>query len=172
MAPHLSGQHLDSVSRLSGGSDGGVTGLLTQEAQPGGTAVTYKFTAQRRALTPITAERKATFKLNGLYGAIIVLPSSTPINCTANGSTPPGEAICWANELRKLTGGNLISGWRRPLITTQNVLRPDTVSVAEMDANIHRAALAQVTAKGSCAAGLWDAISSPTEPYQPSYFRD
>jgi len=40
-----------------------------------------------------------------------------------------------------------------------------------MDANIHRVALAQVTAKGSCAAGaVGCSLEVPTEPYQPSYF--
>jgi hypothetical protein len=35
-SPHRSRQYLDSLSRLSGDTTGGVVGLLTQEAAPGG----------------------------------------------------------------------------------------------------------------------------------------
>jgi hypothetical protein len=42
---------------------------------------------------------------------------------------------------------------------------------AEMDPNIHRQALAQVTAKAGCAAGAAGcSLEVPTEPYHPAYF--
>ncbi len=42
---------------------------------------------------------------------------------------------------------------------------------AEMDPNIHKTALAQVTALGSCTAGAAGcSLEVPTEPYHPAYF--
>jgi len=42
---------------------------------------------------------------------------------------------------------------------------------AEMDSNIHRQALAQITAKQACTAGAAGcSLEVPTEPYHPAYF--
>src|SRR6266481_6269248 len=61
---------------------GGVAGLLTQEAQPGGTAVTYKFTASTPGTHAYYSGTQSDLQIEmGLYGAIVVLPSATPINC-------------------------------------------------------------------------------------------
>jgi len=154
---------------------GGVTGLLTQEAQPGGTAVTYKFTASTPGTHAYYSGTQSDLQIEmGLYGAIIVLPSSTPINCTANGSTPPGgKPFAGANGVAEAHWGEsdfrLASAAYNHARTCYD--REYLFQWAEMDANIHRAALAQVTAKGSCAAGaVGCSLEVPTEPYQPSYF--
>ena len=56
---HSGRQHLDPVPGIHRHTSGGVAGLLTQEAAPGG-MVTYTFTARHRERTPITAEPRAT----------------------------------------------------------------------------------------------------------------
>src|SRR6202521_1701543 len=68
---------------------GGVSGLLTQEAAPG-SSVTYKFTAGSPGTRAYYSGTQGDLQVEmGLYGAIIVLPSTTQAACTAgprNGS--------------------------------------------------------------------------------------
>ena len=60
----------------------GVTGLLTQEAAPGGT-VSYTFTASAPGTHAYYSGTQGDLQIEmGLYGAIIVLPASVPANCT------------------------------------------------------------------------------------------
>src|SRR5262249_16760707 len=67
---------------------GGVTGLLTNEAAPGGT-VTYTFTASSPGTHAYYSGTQGDLQIEmGLYGAIIVLPASTPSGCTAVGAVP------------------------------------------------------------------------------------
>src|ERR1700674_1798755 len=67
---------------------GGVTGLLTQEAAPGGT-VTYTFTAGSPGTRAYYSGTQGDLQVEmGLYGAIIVLPNNVPTNCTSVGSVP------------------------------------------------------------------------------------
>ena len=62
---------------------GGVAGLLTQEAAPGGT-VTYTFTASSPGTRAYYSGTQGDLQVEmGLYGAIIVLPSAVPASCTA-----------------------------------------------------------------------------------------
>src|SRR5215469_16374485 len=57
---------------------GGVTGLMTQEAAPGG-SVTYTFTAGSPGTRSYYSGTQGDLQIEmGLYGAIIVLPSSVP----------------------------------------------------------------------------------------------
>src|SRR5947208_5365530 len=61
---------------------GGVTGLLTQEAAPGGT-VSYTFTASSPGTRAYYSGTQGDLQVEmGLYGAIIVLPASVPSGCT------------------------------------------------------------------------------------------
>src|SRR5580704_13860805 len=61
-------------------------GLLTCEAVPGGT-VTYTFTASAPGTHPYYSGTQGDLQIEmGLYGAVVVLPSSPPANC-ANGTT-------------------------------------------------------------------------------------
>src|SRR6059058_5132381 len=65
---------------------GGVTGLLTQEAAPGGT-VSYTFTASSPGTRAYYSGTQGDLQVEmGLYGAIIVLPATPPAVCTAVGS--------------------------------------------------------------------------------------
>src|SRR6201981_2229858 len=57
---------------------GGVTGLLTQEAAPGGT-VTYKFTASAPGTHAYYSGTQGALQIEmGLYGGTIALPSTIP----------------------------------------------------------------------------------------------
>ena len=61
---------------------GGVTGLMTNEAAPGGT-VTYTFTASTPGTHSYYSGTQGDLQIEmGLYGALIVLPASVPTTCT------------------------------------------------------------------------------------------
>src|SRR2546427_2735491 len=61
----------------------GVAGLLTREAAPGGT-VTYTFTASTPGTRAYYSGTQGDLQVEmGLYGAIIVLPSTVPANCSS-----------------------------------------------------------------------------------------
>src|SRR5437660_9164993 len=63
-------------------TSGGVVGLLTQEAAPGGT-VTYTFTAGTPGTRAYYSGTQGDLQVEmGLYGAIIVLPNAAPSNGT------------------------------------------------------------------------------------------
>src|SRR6516162_5585359 len=65
---------------------GGVPGLLTNEATPG-TSVTYTFVATSPGTRAYYSGTQADFQIEmGLYGAIVVLPSHPPANCSPLGS--------------------------------------------------------------------------------------
>src|SRR5882762_5941425 len=66
----------------------GTPGLLTQEAAPSGT-VTYKFTAGTPGTRAYYSGTQGDLQVEmGLYGAIIVLPASSPTGCITVGSLP------------------------------------------------------------------------------------
>src|SRR6202140_2107288 len=64
-------------------TSGGVAGLLTQEAAPGGGTVTYTFTASSPGTRAYYSGTQGDLQVEmGLYGAIIVLPANVPTACT------------------------------------------------------------------------------------------
>src|SRR5213078_2538643 len=68
---------------------GGVTGLLTQEAAPGGGTVSYTFTPSSPGTRAYYSGTQGDLQVEmGLYGAIIVLPASSPTGCITVGSLP------------------------------------------------------------------------------------
>jgi hypothetical protein len=153
---------------------GGVAGLLTNEAAPGGT-VTYTFTATSPGTRAYYSGTQGDLQVEmGLYGAIIVLPSTTPATCTTG--------LAAANLLVEAAHGE--ADFR---LSKAAYNHPDTCydreylfQFSEMDLGIHRAALAQVsdpkrvTACGPAAAptpaAAGCALEVPTEPYHPGYF--
>ena len=151
---------------------GGVTGLLTQEAAPAGT-VTYSFKATTPGTHAYYSGTQGDLQIEmGLYGAIIVLPATVPAACTtgvhasnllaqgANSNAHPGVAEA-DFRLAKSAYDHPGSCYDREYL----------FQFAEMDLNIHRMALAQVTAKAGCVAGAAGcSLEVPTEPYHPSYF--
>jgi len=145
---------------------GGVTGLLTQEAAPGGT-VTYSFpTTGLPGTHPYYSGTQGDLQIEmGLYGAVVVLPSSVPANCTtglaASNLTAEGY---WGETDWRLAK----SAYDHPGSCYD---REYLFQWAEMDVNIHRQALAQVSATVGCTAGAPGcSLNVPTEPYHPAYF--
>ena len=151
---------------------GGVAGLLTKEAAPAGT-VTYQFTATTPGTHAYYSGTQGDLQIDmGLYGAIIVLPVAVPAACNsgvhaqnvlaqgANSLAHPGAA---EKDFRLAT-----AAYDHPGSCYD---REYLFQFAEMDLNIHRAALAQVTAKAGCTAGAPGcSLQVATEPYHPNYF--
>src|SRR6201997_3377910 len=152
---------------------GGVTGLLTQEAAPGGT-VTYKFTASAPGTHAYYSGTQGDLQIEmGLYGAIIVLP-------TGGGPTSCNSSV--TNLYGKMDYGtaNSVPGFPEKDFRLAHAAYDHPKSCydreylfqwAEMDSRIHRQALAQVQAKLGCTAGANGcSLDVQTEPYHPSYF--
>ena len=144
---------------------GGVAGLLTQEAAPGGT-VTYTFTASSPGTRAYYSGTQGDLQVEmGLYGAIIVLPSSVPANCTSglHTSNLTAEAFWGESDFR------LAAAAYDHASTCYD--REYLFQFSEMDPKIHRQADAQVRATAGCTAGTPGcSLNVPTEPYQPAYF--
>ena len=154
---------------------GGVAGLLTQEAAPGGT-VTYSFNASSPGTRAYYSGTQGDLQVEmGLYGAIIVLPtSSTVLNgCTTAQTNNQAARTFWGEgnfQLAAAAYDNASTCYDREYL----------FQFSEMDPKIHNAALAQVqTTIASAACGTSTSptpnnpgcsLNVPTEPYQPAYF--
>jgi FtsP/CotA-like multicopper oxidase with cupredoxin domain len=151
---------------------GGVGGLLTKEAAPGGT-VTYTFTAGSPGTRAYYSGTQSDLQVEmGMYGAIIVLPSTSPAACTtgpANGSLRFAGANGTAEAFWGEHDFRLAAAAYDSAATCYD--REYLFQFSEMDPNIHNQALAQVTAKTGCAAtNPACRLEVPTEPYHPAYF--
>jgi FtsP/CotA-like multicopper oxidase with cupredoxin domain len=144
-------------------------GLLACEAAPGAT-VTYTFVASAPGTHPYYSGTQGDLQIEmGMYGAVIVLPSSVPAACTAGlPLTNPG-----ANATAKAFWGEpdfrlAAAAYDHPRSCYD---REYLFQWAEMDSRIHREAQAQVTAKAGCTAGMPGcSLDVHTEPYHPAYF--
>jgi len=142
-------------------------GLLTCEAVHGGT-VTYTFLANSPGTHAYYSGTQSDLQVEmGLYGAVVVLPSTTPSVCGSLKSTTTGlpAANPGGNGQAKVFWGE--SDFRLATAAFDSPRacydREYLFQWAEMDANIHKTALAQVSAGGG-------RLNVPTEPYHPSYF--
>jgi len=143
----------------------GVAGLLTQEAAPGGT-VTYTFTASAPGTHAYYSGTQGDLQIEmGLYGALVVLPSNIPTNCTSGLAAKNRTAEThWGEVDFRLAA----AAYDHPKTCYD---REYLFQWAEMDPNIHLQALAQVTAAVGCTAGTPGcSLQVPTEPYHPTYF--
>ena len=146
-------------------SNGGVTGLLAQEAPPGAT-VTYQFTAGSPGTHSYYSGTQGDLQVEmGLFGAIIVIPSTIPANCTTGlHSANLSAESHWGESDWRLAA----AAYNHPAACYD---REYLFQFSEMDANIHAQALAQVTAKSDCTTGAAGcSLEVPTEPYHPAYF--
>ncbi len=154
---------------------GGVTGLLTQEAAPGGT-VSYSFTASAPGTHAYYSGTQGDLQVEmGLYGAIIVLPANPPANC-ANGATHVTN-LYGKTDYGTSAGipGFPESDFR---LSTAAYDHPKSCydreylfQWAEMDSRIHKQAEAQALATAGCTAGAPGcSLDVQTEPYHPAYF--
>jgi hypothetical protein len=149
----------------------GQQGLLTCEAPAGGT-VTYTFVASAPGTHSYYSGTQGDLQVEmGMYGALVVLPKTIPAACT--GPLPTQNLKAQANwvetnfRLVNATGG-VGAAYDHPKTCYD---REYLFQWSEMDVNIHRTALAQVTAKNGCLAGSPGcALEVPTEPYHPAYF--
>jgi hypothetical protein len=125
---------------------GGVPGLVTQEAAPGGSVV-YQFTATSPGTHAYASGTQSDLQIEmGLFGAIIVLPATPQPTCTKG-----------AFSLASSAYDNPSSCYDREYL----------FQLSEMDSRIHLAALAQVQA---CPVGPCAPIAVVSEPYHPNYF--
>ena len=144
----------------------GQQGVLTCEAPHGG-SVTYTFLASSPGTRAYYSGTQGDLQVEmGLYGAIIVLPTNATVlsacaTAQANNATAQGF---WGESDFRLAAAaydNAKTCYDREYL----------FQFSEIDPNVHRQALNQVTAKGSCTAGANGcSLEVPTEPYHPSYF--
>jgi FtsP/CotA-like multicopper oxidase with cupredoxin domain len=140
-------------------------GLLTCEAVPGGT-VSYTFTASAPGTHPYYSGTQGDLQIEmGLYGAVIVLPATIPANCTSGYHALNSAAqLNWGESDFRLAQ----AAYDHPGSCYD---REYLFQWAEMDARIHKEALAQVTALAGCTAGVAGcSLEVQTEPYHPAYF--
>jgi FtsP/CotA-like multicopper oxidase with cupredoxin domain len=151
---------------------GGVVGLLTREAAHNGT-VTYMFTASTPGTHAYYSGTQGDLQVEmGMYGAIIVLPASTPTACTG-GLAAANLAVeaNWGESDYRLANntGSVVGAAYDNDKTCYD--REYLFQFSEMDPNIHTQALAQVRKAGNCVAGaVGCSLEVPTEPYHPAYF--
>jgi FtsP/CotA-like multicopper oxidase with cupredoxin domain len=146
-------------------TSGGVPGLLTQEAAPNGT-VTYTLTASTPGTRAYFSGTQGDLQVEmGLYGAIIVLPSTIPLNCD-NGlaASNMNAQIHWGEGDFRLAH----AAYNHPNACYD---REYLFQFSEMDPRIHRQAEEQVSLAGNCSAGAAGcSLNVATEPYHPAYF--
>ena len=147
-------------------TSGGVAGLLTQEAAPGGT-VTYTFIASSPGTRAYYSGTQGDLQVEmGMYGADHCAPGHHPerLHERACSHEPGWREAHWGESDFRLAAAaydHAKTCYDREYL----------FQFSEMDPNIHRQALAQVTAAGSCTAGAAGcSLNVPTEPYHPAYF--
>jgi len=140
-------------------ASGGVPGTLTQEAMHGST-VQYTFTADTPGTHTYYSGTQGDLQVEmGLYGALIVLPSSTPTSCDA---TPKDSA--------RSSHGNQAdyrlahAAYNHPDACYD---REYLFQFSEMDPGIHRQAEEQSKLPCTNTSGC---MTVATEPYIPAYF--
>ena len=149
-------------------TSGGVVGLLTQEAAPGGT-VTYTLTIPSTAAGTHAYYSGTQGDLQvemGLYGAIIVIPSGIPTACTSG--VHASNVLAQSNWGERTDFRLAAAAYNHPQACYD---REYLFQFSEMDPNIHTQAEAQVAARAGCTAGTAGcSLNVPTEPYHPAYF--
>jgi FtsP/CotA-like multicopper oxidase with cupredoxin domain len=161
----LTGASATSAGTCTAIASNGAAGLLTQEAAPG-TAVTYSFYAGSPGTHAYYSGTQGDLQIEmGLYGAVVVLPSSVPANCTSGYHAANLAAKAhWGETDFRLSQ----AAYDHPGTCYD---REYLFQWAEMDARIHQQALAQVTALTGCTAGAMGcSLDVQTEPYHPAYF--
>jgi len=150
---------------------GGTQGLLTMEATPNGGTVTYSFTATMPGTHAYYSGTQGDLQIEmGLYGAIVVLPAAPPTVC-ASGLAAQNRAAAgyWHEQDFRLS----TAAYDHAKTCYD---REYLFQWSEMDAGIHREALAQVSdpvrikACTTSATTPGCSLSVPTEPYHPAYF--
>ena len=145
-------------------TSGGVQGLLTQEALNGGT-VTYTFTASSPGTRAYYSGTQGDLQVEmGMYGAVIVLPSSSNANYPNCPNANLGaEGTNGENDYRLSANGAAYD------LAGSCYDREYLFQFSEIDPKIHRQAEEQ--ASKACPAGVTSGcMDVVTEPYHPAYF--
>jgi FtsP/CotA-like multicopper oxidase with cupredoxin domain len=159
-------------------TQGGTTGLLTQEApslaacvSPADcNTVTYTFTASTPGTHSYYSGTQGDLQVEmGMYGALIVLPKTVPVNCNSG--------LAAANVTAEGTSGETDfrlahSAYGHPSTCYD---REYLFQFSEMDDNIHQQAEAQVLADQAKPAvaqckSATGCLVVATEPYLPDYY--
>jgi FtsP/CotA-like multicopper oxidase with cupredoxin domain len=143
----------------------GQQGLLTCEAFPNG-SVTYTFVASAPGTHAYYSGTQGDLQIEmGLYGAVVVLPASIPLNCNLGyHALNLASKNAWGETDFRLAN----AAYDHPGTCYD---REYLFQWAEMDSRIHREALAQVTALAGCRTGVAGcSLDVQTEPYHPAYF--
>jgi FtsP/CotA-like multicopper oxidase with cupredoxin domain len=148
-------------------TSGGVAGLLTQEAEHGGTVIyTVTVPATAGGTHSYYSGTQGDLQVEmGLYGAIIVIPSAIPSACTSGLAAKNVTAERnWGERDYRLAA----AAWNHPKACYD---REYMFQFSEMDPAIHHNAEVQVAAKAGCTAGTPGcSLNVPTEPYHPAYY--
>ncbi len=143
---------------------GGVAGLLTQEATQTG-AVTYTVTYSAPGTHEYYSGTQPDLQIEmGLFGAVVVRPSTVPAGCVALGAELGGGRV----DFRLAP-----SAYDHPKSCYD---REYLIQWSEMDPKIHRQVEDQLKLIASCPTTTGLQFSCPTslnvvtEPYHPNYF--
>ena len=150
----------------------GVAGLLTQEAAANGGTVTYNLIATSPGTRAYYSGTQGDLQVEmGLYGAIIVIPSSTPTGCYAVGSEPAHYVPPSANGIPEADYRLAGAAYDNPRTCYD---REYLFQFSEMDPVIHRQAEEQLATILACVPSANvicpTALNVATEPYHPAYF--
>ena len=137
---------------------GGTAGPLAQEAANGGT-VTYTFTATTPGTHSYYSGTQGDLQVEmGLYGAIVVLPATVPVGCTAVGASPAHFVAEDDYRLAASAYNHSSTCYDREYL----------FQFSEIDPTIHVAAQQIALCTGPACPGNMDSVE--TEPYFPVYF--
>ncbi len=146
-------------------STGGVNGLLTKEAKVGG-SVTYSFVADKPGTHSYYSGTQGDLQIEmGLYGAVIVLPSSVPANCAANEGAGSGTLNDQAKAFNHETDFRHKAAAYDHSASCYD--REYLFQFSEIDPRIHRQVEEQ---KGTACTQTTGCLVVATEPYLPAYY--
>jgi len=156
---------LNTTTGACTGIASGVAGLLTQEATPAGGTVTYTFVATTPGTRAYYSGTQTDLQVEmGLYGAIVVLPATTPAGCSAIGSD---SQLLGHTDYR-----NAAAAFDHPATCYD---REYLFQFMELDSRIHSQAETQLAAIAACNP-VTSTVLCPTtlevrtEPYRPQYY--
>ena len=141
----------------------GVPGLLTREAANGGGTVTYSFVATTPGTHSYYSGTQGDLKIEmGMYGALIVLPTSGGGGATV---VPPGcRAVAATLPDGQTDFRNAAAAYNHPSACYD---REYLFQFSELDPRIHEQAEQQAAKTCNQPNGCMSVV---TEPYHPAYF--
>ena len=153
----LTGASAASPGTCAAIANNGVPGLLAQEA-PLAQTVTYSFFAGKPGTYTYHSGTQTDLQIEmGLYGAIVVVPKSSPANCRALGSPANPTTGEKDSRLAPSAYNHADSCYDREYL----------FQFAEMNSHVHDQVFDQVQ---SCVSLPCPQLHATMEPYRPNYF--